>query len=67
MNAIKEGYIMATKTILKNVTIKTSEDANKLANALELAESKQNIAPVRESSNIHTASVDEVRKMFGFK
>ncbi len=58
---------MATKTILKNVTIKTSEDANKLANALELAESKQNIAPVRESSNIHTASVDEVRKMFGFK
>ena len=58
---------MATKTILKNVTIKTAAAANKLANALEIAESKQNVAPIKESTNIYTASIDEVRKMFGIQ
>lgn len=63
----RERCIMATKTFLKNVTIKTSAAANKLANALELAEKRQNVAPVRESSNIHTASIDEVKKIFGLE
>lgn len=56
---------MATKSILKNIVIKTPVAANKLANALELAEKRQDVAAVKELSNIRTASIDEVKKMFG--
>ncbi|WP_293728756.1 hypothetical protein [uncultured Phascolarctobacterium sp.] len=56
---------MATKSILKNIVIKTPAAANKLANALELAEKRQDVAAVKELSSIRIASIDEVKKMFG--
>lgn len=53
---------MATKSILKNITIKDKRSAEKFANALEKArvfKKKENFAP-----RVTIASVDEIRKMF---
>lgn len=53
---------MATKSILKNITIKDKRSAEKFANALEKArvfKKKENPAP-----RVTIASVDEIRKMF---
>ncbi len=55
---------MATKSVLKNVDIKTRKSALALVNALENAKGKhaQRIAKTRTFSD---ASREEIRKMFG--
>lgn len=56
---------MATKSILKNVTIRSNKSANMLVNALERAEK----VPVKEitAPKATVASVDDIKKMFGIK
>ena len=55
---------MATKSILKNVTVKDSQTANKLATALEQSGYTQ--AQKRQAAvHYSVASPDDIRKMFG--
>lgn len=55
---------MATKSVLKNVDIKTRQSALALVNALENAKGKhaQHVVKTRTFSD---ASREEIRKMFG--
>ena len=55
---------MATKSVLKNIDVKTRESASALVNALENAKGKhaQHIEKTRTFSD---ASREEIRKMFG--
>jgi len=55
---------MATKSILKTVDIRTERSAKRLANALEHAKGKS-AKPVEHSRSVYTASVEDVRKLFG--
>lgn len=64
---LKKGCdCVATKSVLKNVDIKTRESALALVNALENAKGKhaQQVSKTRTFSD---ASRDEIRKMFGAK
>ena len=54
---------MATKSFLKNVTIKKKKDCSKLLHALESAQ-KPKIVPVKFSRSYSFASKDEVDKIF---
>ncbi len=55
---------MATKSVLKNVDIKTRKSALALVNALENAKGKH-AKPVVNQRSFSDASRDEIRKMFG--
>ena len=57
---------MATKSVLKNIDVKTRDSALALVNALENAKGKhsQNVVPSRTFSY---ANKDEIRKMFEAK
>lgn len=55
---------MATKSVLKNVDIKTKNSALALVNALENAKGKS-AQPVINQRTFLDASKDEIRKMFG--
>ena len=55
---------MATKSILKNVTVKNNQTAKKLATALEQS---GNVNANKSQSKVHYshASTEDIRKMFG--
>lgn len=55
---------MATKSILKNVTIKDKRSACLLVSALENASGKRS-QPVQHQRPHSDASRDDIRKMFG--
>ena len=55
---------VATKSVLKNVDIKTRKSALALVNALENAKGKH-AQPVVKNRTFSDASRDEIRKMFG--
>lgn len=55
---------MATKSVLKNVDIKTRHSALALVNALENAKGKH-AQPVSKTRTFSDASKEEIRKMFG--
>lgn len=55
---------MATKSVLKNVDIKSRKSALALVNALENARGKH-AQPVITNRVFSDASRDEIRKMFG--
>ena len=55
---------MATKSILKNVDIKSRNAALALVNALENARGKSSATPDK-TRTFSTATRDEIRKMFG--
>lgn len=54
---------MATKSILKNVTIRDRKSAEMLVNALEKAEKVQSKEVIAPKATV--ASVDDIRKMLG--
>lgn len=54
---------MATKSFLKNVTIKNKTQSRNLVNALEHAQDKKRL-DVTFSRSYKVATKDEVRKMF---
>lgn len=56
---------MATKSILKNVTIRDNHSAQRLVNALEFAQSKK--CKEVNVPKVDVASVDDVKKMFGIQ
>lgn len=53
---------MATKSILKNITIKKEKSCRDLVNALEYASGKREKEVSAPAA--HNASVEEIRKMF---
>ena len=55
---------MATKSVLKNVDVKTREAALALVNALENASGKH-AQQVEKQRTFSDASREEIRKMFG--
>ena len=55
---------MATKSVLKNIDIKTQKSALALVNALENAKGKH-AQPVINKRTFSDATRDEIRKMFG--
>lgn len=55
---------MATKSILKNVTIKDKSSARRLILALENASGKRS-QPVQHQRSHSDASRDDIHKMFG--
>ena len=55
---------MATKSVLKNVDIKTRESALALVNALENAKGKH-AQHVEKTRTFSDANREEIRKMFG--
>ena len=57
---------MATKSILKNVTIKDANAARRLVNALEHAEGKRS-KRVALSRTVSSAKKEEIRALFGGK
>lgn len=57
---------MATKSVLKNVDIKTRASALALVSALENAKGKSS-QPVIKNRTFSDASKSEIRKMFGGK
>lgn len=57
---------MATKSVLKNIDIKTPSAACSLVNAMESAKGKY-AQPVVNNRSFSDASRDEIRKMFGEK
>lgn len=57
---------MATKSVLKNIDIKTRGSALALVNALENAKGKS-AQPVTSKRTFSDADRDEIRKMFGGK
>lgn len=62
---VKGGYFMATKSILKNVTIRDNHSAKRLVTALEFAQNKH--GKVLNVPKAEIASVDDVKKMLGIK
>ena len=54
---------MATKSFLKNVTIKNKKDCSKLLHALESAQ-KQKSVPVEFSRSYSLATKEEIDKIF---
>ena len=56
---------MATKSVLKNIDIKTRKSAIALVNALENAQGKHS-QPVSNNREFTDASKEEIRKMFGY-
>lgn len=56
---------MATKSILKNVTIRDNRSAQRLVNALEFAQTK-NCKEI-DVPKAEIASVDDVKKMLGIQ
>ena len=54
---------MATKSIIKNVNIKTNSSARKLASALEQSKHKSAESDV-QSRAYHNANNDDIKKMF---
>lgn len=54
---------MATKSVLKNVDLKTRKSATALVNALENAKGKS-AQPVVKQRTFSDASREEIRKMF---
>lgn len=57
--------VMATKSILKNITIKKEKSCRSLVHALECASQKS--AKEVSAPAAHIATVDEIRKMFHIK
>lgn len=55
---------MATKSVLKNIDVKTRKSAYALVNALENAQGKH-AQPVVNNRTFSDASKEEIRKMFG--
>ena len=55
---------MATKSVLKNIDIKTPAAARALVNALENAQGKY-AQPVENNRAFSDADREEIRKMFG--
>lgn len=55
---------MATKSVLKNVTVRDRQSARRLISALENASGKQS-QPVQHQRSHSDASRDDIRKMFG--
>lgn len=55
---------MATKSILKNVNLKSKRSVRALANALENASGKYS-RPVQRQRAVSDASREDIRKMFG--
>ena len=55
---------MATKSVLKNIDVKTRETALALVNALENASGKH-AQQVEKKRTFSDASREEIRKMFG--
>ena len=55
---------MATKSVLKNIDVKTRNSALALVNALENAKGKH-AQPVKRTRTFSDASKEEIRKMFG--
>lgn len=55
---------MATKSILKNVNLKSKKSIQALANALENASEKHS-QPVKHQRAVSEASREDIRKMFG--
>lgn len=56
---------MATKSILKNVTIRDNSSARRLVNALEGAQNKMD--KEIDVTKAEVSSVDDVKKMFYIK
>lgn len=56
---------MATKSILRNITIRDNHSTQRLVNALEFAQSKK--CKEVNVPKADVASVDDVKKMFGIK
>lgn len=56
---------MATKSILKNVTIRDNHSAQRLVKALEFAQNSH--GKVIDAPKAEVASVADVKKMFGIK
>ncbi len=56
---------MATKSILKNITIKRNSSCKALVKALENASGKR--AKKVSVTSAHIATVEEIRKMFDIK
>ena len=57
---------MATKSVLKNIDVKTRNSALALVNALENAKGKH-AQPVPKTRTFSDASKEEIHKMFGSK
>jgi len=57
---------MATKSILKNVNIKTNSSARKLASALEQSKQKSSESVV-QSRAYHYANSEDIKKIFAHK
>ena len=55
---------MATKSVLKNVDVKTRNSALALVNALENAKGKH-AQHIKKTRSFSDASREEIRKMFG--
>ena len=55
---------MATKSVLKNIDVKSRETALALANALENAKGKH-AQQVKKTRTFSDASREEIQKMFG--
>lgn len=61
---VKGGVKMATKSILKNINIKSRKTSTSLVNALENA-SKKGTKKIEYSRGISAASSEDIRKIFG--
>jgi len=62
--AMKEVYLMATKSILKSVVLKDRKSANLLINALTNAKNKSS-KKFTFSRAVRTADDDLIKKIFG--
>lgn len=58
--------LMATKSILKSVNIRSRKDVNALANAMEHARDRKAV-PIKMSRPVSDATEEEIKKMFGDK
>ena len=65
MMVVKGSYFMATKSILKNVTIRDNYSAKRLVTALEFAQNEH--GKVLNVPKAEIASVDDVKNMLGIK
>lgn len=58
------GVIMATKSFLKDITIKSKKSCEALVNALENAEGKKS-KDFTPKCQVRVASPDDIKKIFG--
>lgn len=64
--SMKEGSLMATKSILKEIDVRDKKFANNLINALEHAANKGSIE-VRLTKPVSEVKREQIKKLFGEK